>query len=145
MMMTLGFFVFSRATLPYQTESDDKQWRHPSNTRIGAAPSYQFLGAGEQTKQLSGVLMPELTGGEPSLKQLEKMADSGRAYPLLDGRGRMHGMFVINSISTTKTEFFRDGAARRIEFTVQLTRIDDRDRAMLGWQGSLNLITGMFA
>lgn len=145
MMMTLGFFVFSRSTLPYQSEQDNKQWRHSANSRIGARPAYQFLGVGEQTKQLTGVLMPEITGGEPSLKQLEDMADTGRAYPLLDGMGRMHGMFIINNTSTTKTEFFKDGAARRIEFTVQLTRVDDREQALLGWQGSINLLTGMLA
>ncbi|MDO6525427.1 phage tail protein [Motilimonas sp. 1_MG-2023] len=143
MMMTLGFFVFSRQTLPYQTEQDDKQYRHAANSRIGTRPSYQFLGVGEQTKQLAGVLLPEITGGEPSLKQLEEMAETGKAYPLLDGPGRLHGMFVINGISTTKAELFSDGAARRIEFSVQLTRIDDRERALLGWQGSKNLINGM--
>lgn len=143
MMMTLGFFVFSRNAAPYQTEQDDKQWRHPSNSRIGTRPAYQFLGVGEQTKQLSGVLMPAITGGDASLRQLEDMADTGNAYPLLDGLGRMHGMFIINSISTTKTEFFSDGAARRIEFTMSLTRIDDREQALLGWQGSANLLTGI--
>lgn len=145
MMMTLGFFIFSRFTLPYQNEGDEKQWRHPSNSRIGARPSYQFLGVGEQTKQLTGVLMPEVTGGTTNLKQLEDMADTGRAYPLIDGLGRMHGMFVINSISTGKAEFFSDGSPRRIEFTVQLTRVDDRTRAMLGWKGTMNMITGMLA
>lgn len=145
MMMTLGFFIFSRSSIPFQSEQDEKQWRHGSNSRIGARPSYQFMGPGEQTKQLGGVLLPEVTGGESSLKQLEDMADTGRAYPLLDGLGRMHGMFVINSTSTTKAEFFKDGAARRIDFTVQLTRVDDRERALLGWQGSINMITGMLA
>lgn len=145
MMMILGFFIFTRTTVPYQTEQDAKQWRHAANSRIGTRPSYQFLGPGEQTKQLSGILVPEITGGSINMKQLEDMADTGLAYPLIDGLGRMQGMFVINATSENKTEFFSDGAARRIEFTVQLTRVDDRARALLGWQGSINLLTGMLA
>ncbi|MFP2768343.1 phage tail protein [Oceanisphaera sp. KMM 10153] len=145
MMMTLGYFVFSRQTLPYQSEQDEKAWRHPSVSRIGARPSSQFLGPDNQTKTLGGVLLPEITGGTPSLKQLEEMGDTGKAYPLIDGLGQMHGMFVIEGISTTKTEFFKDGAARRIEFSIKLKRVDDRDRALLGWEQSVNMITGMLA
>lgn len=143
MMMTLGYFVFERSTTPYQSEQDDLNWRHPSQSRIGARPSSQFLGAGDQHKTLSGVLLPEITGGRPSLDELTRMANTGQSYPLIDGGGRMHGLFVIESISTTRTEFFKDGAARRIEFSMKLKRTDEDDRSRLGWNDPVNLITGM--
>nr|WP_244665013.1 hypothetical protein [Candidatus Symbiopectobacterium sp. 'North America'] len=38
----------------------------------------------------------------------------------------------MNSIIQTKTDFFPDGRARRIEFTVTLTRVDSSLSAMLG-------------
>ena len=131
MMMTLGYFVFSRLTVPFQQKQHDMVWRHPSSNRVGARPVSQFLGAGDETVVLSGVLLPEITGGELSLETLIKMADTGKAYPLIDGRGTVHGQFVIEKISTGSSEFFPDGAARRIEFSMDLKRVDDDDTGLL--------------
>ncbi len=36
---------------------------------------------------LSGVLMPEITGGRLSLLALEQMAEQGKAWPLIEGSG----------------------------------------------------------
>lgn len=131
MMMTLGFFVFSRLTVPYQTSQHDMVWRHPTNSRVGARPSAQFLGVGDETLTLSGVLMPEITGGELSLEALRKMADTGKAYPLIEGRGTVTGFFVIEKISKGRSEFFSDGAARKIEFTIELKRVDEKNASLI--------------
>jgi len=131
MMMTLGFFVFSRLTVPYQTSQHEMVWRHPTNSRVGARPSAQFLGVGDETLTLSGVLMPEITGGELSLDMLRKMADTGKAYPLIEGRGTVTGFFVIEKISKGRSEFFSDGAARRIEFTIELKRVDEKNTSLI--------------
>jgi len=77
-MMAFGYFVFNLYTTPYQTQQHDKEWRHPSNSRVGARPSYQFVGVDEEAMTLSGVLMPEITGGRISLELLEKWATSAR-------------------------------------------------------------------
>jgi phage protein U len=131
-MLAYGYFIFNLYTVPYQSLQQEQVWRHAANQRVGARPAYQFLGAGEQTITLTGTLVPELTGGRVSLELLTKMADTGQAYPLIEGSGVFHGLFVASSISQTRTEFFSDGAARKIEFTVTLTRVDDRDRGLLG-------------
>lgn len=131
MMMTLGFFVFSRLTVPYQSSQHEMVWRHPTNSRVGARPSAQFLGVGDETLTLSGVLMPEITGGELSLEALRKMADTGKAYPLIEGRGTVTGFFVIEKISKGRSEFFSDGAARKIEFTIELKRVDEKNTSLI--------------
>ncbi|WP_312679298.1 phage tail protein, partial [Escherichia coli] len=46
------------------------------------------------------------------------------AWPLIEGTGSLHGWFVIESLNVTRSVFFRDGAARRIEFTLALKRVD---------------------
>jgi hypothetical protein len=106
-------------------------WRHPTNSRVGARPSAQFLGVGDETLTLSGVLMPEITGGELSLEALRKMADTGKAYPLIEGRGTVTGFFVIEKISKGRSEFFSDGAARKIEFTIELKRVDEKNTSLI--------------
>ena len=80
---------------------------------------------------LSGVLLPEITGGKISMQLLDAMAAEGKA-PLLEGTGTIYGMFVVNSVSETRTEFFSTGSARRIEFTLTLTRVDESFTAMYG-------------
>ncbi|WP_024554770.1 phage tail protein [Franconibacter helveticus 513] len=132
MMMTLGLFVFMLKTVPYQELQLQKQWRHASNSRIGKRPSLQFLGPDTDTITLSGTLMPAITGGRISLLALEQMAETGKGWPLIGGEGTIYGMFVIESINTTKSEFFRDGAARKIDFTITLKRIDETLQSMLG-------------
>ncbi len=132
MMMALGLFVFMRQTIPYQNFEHQTGWRHPSNSRVGLRPATQFLGQDDETISLSGVLLPELTGGTLSLEALRLMADTGQAWPLIEGTGFIYGMFVITGLSKTRNEFFEDGAARRIEFSLSLKRVDDNLRHLLG-------------
>lgn len=132
MMLVLGMFVFQLQTLPYQTLQRDVDYRWPSNSRVGQRPAMQFLGVNEEKIVISGSLMPEITGGRMSLLTLNLMADEGRAWPLLDGSGTIYGMFVINSVSETYSEFFADGSARKIDFTLSLTRVDESLAAMFG-------------
>lgn len=132
MMLTLGLFVFQLQTVPYQSLQRNVDYRWPSNSRVGQRPALQFLGVNEEKITLSGVLMPEITGGRISLLALHLMADEGKAWPLLEGTGTIYGMFVVNSISETHTEFFSDGSARSIEFSLTLTRVDESLTAMFG-------------
>ena len=132
MMLVLGMFVFQLQTLPYQSLQRDVDYRWPSNSRVGQRPAMQFLGVNEEKIVLNGSLFPEITGGRLSLLALNLMADEGRAWPLLDGSGTIYGMFVINAVSETYTEFFADGSARKIDFTVNLTRVDESLTAMFG-------------
>ncbi|MGQ5818728.1 phage tail protein, partial [Serratia sp. IR-2025] len=46
--------------------------------------------------------------------------------------GTIYGMFVIESISETHSEFFADGSPRRTEFTLNLKRVDESLSAMFG-------------
>ena len=45
----------------------------------------QFTGKESETVTIGGRLIPEITGGRFSIKALELMADSGGAFPLIDG------------------------------------------------------------
>lgn len=132
MMMTLGMFVFGLPTLAYQELQRTTEWRHASTSRIGTNPASQFLGRGEDTITLPGTLLPGLVGSPLGLDVLRKMADTGKAWPLIGGTGRIYGTWVITSISETQQVFFEDGTPRRYEFTINLKRIDDGRIDMLG-------------
>ncbi|MBI6550088.1 phage tail protein [Xenorhabdus lircayensis] len=132
MMAALGLFVFMLKTTPYQTFQYKQSWRHAFNSRVGARPAWQFVGSDNDTITLSGELYPELTGGSLSLTALKLMADSGKAWSFIDGSGSIYGMFIIESIDETKTEFMSGGAARKISFTLTLRRVDNNLFEMLG-------------
>lgn len=125
MLMALGQFVFGMHTLAYQELQRQTSWRHASNSRVGARPARQFLGPGDETIRLSGTLSHELMGNAVSLDQLREMGDSGMAWPLVAGTGEVFGAWVIESVNETGSYFLPNGTPRRIEFDMQLARVDD--------------------
>ena len=145
MMLSLGMFVFSLSTLAYQELQRQTNWRHASNSRVGAPPALQFVGRGDDTITLPGNILPELAGSVLSLDALRLMANTGKAWPMVEGTGRIYGLWVIESLSETKTVFFRDGTPRRIEFTLTLKRTDDDRIDLLGAATStgLNILRGL--
>lgn len=128
MMMSLGQFVFSLGTAAYQDLQRQTQWRHPSSSRVGVRPARQFAGQGDDSVTLQGLIAPEVTGKIESLDTLREMGDSGSAWPLVEGTGRVYGQYVIEGLTEGQTLHFQDGAPRRIDFSLSLQRIDD-DRA----------------
>ena len=132
MMMALGMFVFGLPTLAYQELQRQTEWRHPSSSRVGTNPARQFAGRGDDTLTLPGILLPELAGSLLSLDTLREMANTGRAYPMVEGSGRILGLWVIERLSETRTLFFPDSTPRRIEFSLGLTRVDDGRTDLLG-------------
>lgn len=135
-MMGFGQFVFSLPTLAYQELQRQTTWRHASNSRVGARPGRQFVGAGDDTINLSGVLAPELTGGAVALDELREMANAGAAWPLVDGNGVVYGQWVIESLNESKSIFMADGSPRRIEFQLCLARVDDDRTDAIGDEGA---------
>lgn len=125
MMMALGQFIFSLPTLAYNDFKRQTAWRHPSTSRVGALPARQSLGPGEDTITLAGLLVPEFAGRRSLINELRAMGDKGKAWSLVDGTGEVFGAWVIQSLNETGTVHLDNGAARRIEFDLQLARVDD--------------------
>lgn len=140
-MMSYGFFVFMRSTIPYQETQRSAQWRHPTNSIIGKMPKTQFTGKESESITIQGVLMPSITGGKMTINALRAIAEQGEPYPLIDGSNFMIlGWYVIEEISETQSLFFADGATRRIDFSMKLKRTDDSILADLG-----NIMKGLIA
>lgn len=123
MMLALGLFTFSLDTLAPQSLDRKSDWKHARQPRVGALDASQFLGEGSDTISLKGWLAPEFAGDPDSLDQLRDMADSGQAWPLVDGTGRVYGAFVIDGIDEGQTLFWPNGRPRRIDFGIDLHRV----------------------
>lgn len=124
MLMCLGQFVFSLTTLSPQELQRKTNWRHAATSRIGARAAHQFLGAGDDTIVLPGLILPEF-GQRVCLDEIHAMADTGEAWMLVDGNGRVYGEFVITDKDETGSLLDRTGNPLRVEFTITLKRVDD--------------------
>ncbi|WP_151710574.1 phage tail protein [Acinetobacter brisouii] len=122
MMMIFGVFPFSISTAVYQQLQRSTNWRHPSNSRVGNMPAYQFIGRGEDTISLDGSIVPEF-GAPMSLTALRVMGDTGKAFPLIGGTGKVYGLYILTDIQETQTIFFKDGKPRKIDFNLKLTQV----------------------
>lgn len=139
MMMGYGQFVFGLDTLAYQELERASEWRHPTNSRVGARPAAQFLGPGPETITLTGLLAPLFKGSSKSLDLLREMANTGQAWPLVAGSGRVYGAYVITALREVENNHLADGTATRIQFTVGLQRVDDDATDQLGTSTSADL------
>ncbi len=121
-MLSLGLFLFGIDTIAFQEFARRSDWRHAATERLGARAAFQYLGPGADTVSLPGVLMPELTGPNPSLAQIRAMAETGDAWQMMQSDGTIIGQFMIRSVEERKSVFLPGGGARRIDFAIELER-----------------------
>ena len=132
MMLSLGQFLFGMDTLAFQELRRRTSWRHAESARVGARPASQFAGAGADTVSLPGWIGPELCGDPASLDQLRAMGDDGSSYTLAAGTGEILGEYVITDLDQTSSVLFADGTPRKVEFALELKRVDDAPPAPEG-------------
>jgi uncharacterized protein len=124
-LMSLGMFAFSLPTLAHDELQRRTDWRHARNARVGARDAVQFVGPGEEQITLTGTAVAELQDGRASLDALRDMADQGDTWSLVDGRGRVFGAFVITAIDERHSLIGPDGTPLKIDFAIDLLRVDD--------------------
>ncbi len=124
-LMTLGMFIFGMETAPYQELQREREWRFATTERHGARDVAQFIGPGGERISLSGLLVPELGASYSSLATLAAMADTGDAYPLIDGGGLIFGHYRITRIDEAHRTIMAGGIPRQIGFRVELERDAD--------------------
>lgn len=125
MMMSLGMFIFSLPTIVYQDLSHKRDVQHSFTPRIGHSDAVQFIGPGTETITLTGVTAYGINHASASYAALNRMMQTGEAWPLVDGLGNMFGQYIIRSIDLKKNNFQKFGQARNSGFTIELTRADD--------------------
>lgn len=125
MMMSLGMFVFEINKATYQQLKHNSKYGWQKQSVVGARPAYQFTGLDEETINLSGTIYTELSAGEDPINQLKSMAESGKAFNLVSGQGENLGIWAITEIDLNKSGFIKEGAARKIEFTIPMVKLDD--------------------
>ena len=124
-MMALGPYRFSLNTGSYQSLKRHSDYRWASCSRIGKDSVVQYVGKGEETLDLEGVIYPHYKGGFGQVDTMRDLAEKNVPHLLIDGQGHILGRWVIRHLEETLTAFLMDGTPRKIEFRLQLTRFGE--------------------
>lgn len=124
-LLSIGLFGFSVSTLAHDDLRRRCDWTHATQARVGARDALQYVGPGQDRISIGGAAYAELSDGAASIDQLRDMADTGEAFPLVDGAGTVFGNYVIMGIDEARKYLYPDGTPRKIEFTVDLLRVAD--------------------
>lgn len=123
-LLVLGLFVFGMDSIAYSNMSRRRDWRHARTERVGTRDATQYIGPGQDTISLAGLLVPEVHGSYSNLERLIEMAGTGDNWPLVDGNGTVLGQFQIIAIDTDALSIMAGGIARAVDFTIDLARVD---------------------
>lgn len=121
-MLKLGSFQFSIGTAAYQELSRKATYNWASQDRFGRMPNLQFVGKGEETISLAGVIYPDYRGGFAQLDRMREIAGQGLPQLLIDGSGKLLGRWVILSVDEKQSTFAAAGMPRKQEFTLELKK-----------------------
>jgi phage protein U len=123
MLFALGLFVFDSQTMLPDRIERDRAFRHARDDRFLAPAASQFVGVGDDKVTLTGTLVPELAGSASAIETLTEMASEGEAWPLMDGTGTILGTYTIDRVANGGSNLIDTGQARKIDFTIELTRV----------------------
>lgn len=122
----LGALRFEIGGLDYQELERRFDYRWTPQERLGRRPAQQFLGPGEETITLKGVIYPNHPLFRNSLSELNRLRSSAMSGAFFNfgvnvggGVGRFLGRWCIKSISDSQS-IFRGGTPSKVEFTVEL-------------------------
>ncbi|WP_238705027.1 phage tail protein [Parasedimentitalea marina] len=119
-MMALGAFRFGMSNGGHQQLSRSAAFRWRKVNRIGRAPALQYGGPDAQEITLEGVIYPHFKGGLRQVDLMRLQATTGLPFMMVDGLGWVWQRWVIVRVEERKSYLMRDGAPRKIEFSLTL-------------------------
>lgn len=148
LLASLGFFVFTVKTVPFQSLGRSQSWKHPHSATVGGMPPSQFTGVEPETLSIRAELRPEVTGGLYGISLLRNMADTGKPYPLITGIGEVLGSYVITDIKEERSHLKHDGKPGAVSFSMELKKVSDvpigaKGKALLLGMGLVRSMTGI--
>ncbi len=119
-MMALGSYRFSIDSAAYQELKHSQAYRWQAQERLQRRPAMQFVGAGEESIELSGVIYPHFKGGLEQLDTMRTEANKGQPLLLVDGLGFVWGQWVITQIDEGQSFLQGNGQPLKQSFQLKL-------------------------
>jgi hypothetical protein len=124
-MAKIGNFLFEADGTTFSGMDRESEYVWQSQKRLGLSPSRQYMGQGEDTVQITGTIYPHMSGGLGSINKLRALAKTGKPQVLSytdEKQGQYMGKWAIDRIQENRSEFIKEGAPKKIEFTLSLAR-----------------------
>lgn len=130
-MLLLGDFMFSLNSAAPQEINRTTSYNWPAQERVGQLAALQFVGPGEETFELPGVIYPSYRGGLAQIDKLRLQAGKGLPQFLIDGQGNVYGRYVLERIEERRSVFSPLGIPLKIEFSLYLKKFDGNQSNLL--------------
>lgn len=128
-LMALGPHVFEVLPLNYQRLERMTEAMWASVPRLGARPSRQFVGLGDDPLTISGVIFPEEFGGRAEYEAIRLTQTAALPVPLIGyGAGTLGlvwGLVVITMIADSQEEIGRDGSGQVLAYDIEVAPYDE--------------------
>jgi uncharacterized protein len=113
-------YYFGARGLPQTGLDRTIGYRWEPQNRIGRRPAMQFLGTGEETVSIKGVIYPPQFGSFDAFEQMREEAMMGIPRGMVTQYGRYYGVWCIKSIKDVQAPYWPDGSPRKVEFNIDL-------------------------
>lgn len=127
-LIALGEFRFAVDTATFDQLEQLYEWRWESNAIIDEYPAHQYVGPDTPEITFRGTVYPSLvarmgTANDPPIRQiaaLREQANRGVPLDLVDGMGRVWGLWVILRIEETQHAHLANSAPREQQYRVTI-------------------------
>ena len=122
----LGELRFEISDLVFQGLERNFQYRWEAQNRLGRRPAQQFMGPGEETISLEGVIYPNhpmFSKPMASLNKIRSQSMTGQPFRFganVGGQGRNLGRWVVKSIRDKQSYFNQQSSPGKVEFTIEM-------------------------
>lgn len=130
-LMMLGPVAFDLALNP-QSISRSGETPFAVHDVIGAAPLREFMGDGDRTIEIAGVIHPYHFGGLAGLAALELARQAHTPLPCMLGTLVPLGWVLIEKLSSEDSDIGQFGVGTEVQFTASLVRVDTPEAGMAG-------------
>lgn len=120
LLFMLGPFMFSTSTTAPSTWTRKKSFKWAPVPRVGAQDSLQYMGPGDDTLTLAGVVFSNFKGGVGQVEYMRTIAEQGKPMPMMDGNGTVWGNWCILEVSEVAESFRDDATPRKQQWTISL-------------------------
>lgn len=130
-LMMLGPVIFDQKVNP-QAVSQTSETPFAVHEVVGARPVREFMGEGDGTIEVSGLVFPHHFGGMDGLALLEAARQAHTPVPFMRGTLAPFGWVLIQKLTIDDSEIGQFGVGMEIKFSASLVRVDSPGSGMAG-------------
>jgi len=126
MLLIWGGFSFEAGGASFEelTHKWAGRWSKPHV--FGRRPPGQYLGPADETLILRGTIFPVGgIGAHGQIVAMQQAAGSGTVNMLFSGGGDAFGLFRLDEVDYTSSDFLPDGTPQKVRYTLHFSASDD--------------------